>query len=204
MYVEAPEVHELARRVDFRLVRGLGLPQHRRGVHHRAVARGEEIGGLEEHGRPPLQGPRRPVAPRLARRRDRRLDLLGPRLVHLGQHVAVAMGHDGVHGLAGADLAAADDDGDLEDAGGRLLQGALQLIALRSSYGVREDGFVLGSWNHGRSLRGHTQGFSPENSSQTPSLEWSQDTSASNDFTRTCGWQPETTVRLASGNFSRV
>src|SRR5207245_4535931 len=42
--VEAPEIDEFARRVDLRLVRGLGLAQHRRRVHDGAVARGEEVG----------------------------------------------------------------------------------------------------------------------------------------------------------------
>src|SRR5213083_1908705 len=133
MLGQSKTAHQLARRVDFRLVRGLGLPQHRRRVHHRAVARGEEIGGLEEHGRPPLQGPRGPLAPRLARRRDRAFNLLGARLVHLGQHVVVAVGHDGIDGLPGADLAATDDDGDVQYAGGQLFEDALQLVALRSA-----------------------------------------------------------------------
>src|SRR5207245_2817664 len=59
--VEAEEIDQLASRVDLRLVCRLRLAEHGRGVHDRAVPRGEQVGGLEEYRRPPLELRRGPV-----------------------------------------------------------------------------------------------------------------------------------------------
>ena len=48
------------------------------------------------------------------RGRDRPLDVLAPRPVPAGHDVPVVVGHDRVRGLAGADLAAADDERDVD------------------------------------------------------------------------------------------
>src|SRR5256885_9577018 len=63
-HVEAEEVDQLARRVDLRLVGRLRLAQHAGGVDDGTVACREQVRSLEEHRGPPLESPRRPVAPR--------------------------------------------------------------------------------------------------------------------------------------------
>ncbi len=118
--IEPPEVDQLACRIDLRLVGRLRLAQHGSGVHGRAVPRRQEIGGLEEDGRAALQRPPRPIGPGGPRRRDRRLDLLRPRLMNLGEHVLVAMRHHGVDRLAGAHFLAADHERDLDLAPGEV------------------------------------------------------------------------------------
>ena len=62
--VEAPEVDQLAGRVDLRLKRRLRLPQHRRRVDRGAPGRGEQLGRLQEDRRAILERPVRPLAPR--------------------------------------------------------------------------------------------------------------------------------------------
>ena len=115
-HVVAPEVDELARRVDLGLVDGLRLPEHRRGVQGVAPGGGEQIGGLEEHRRPVFPGPARPLGARAAGRGDRRRHVLGPGVVEVGQHVAVVVRHHRVAEAAGAHLLAADDQRDLRPA----------------------------------------------------------------------------------------
>src|SRR5213592_4746589 len=137
--VEAPEIDQLARRIDLRLVRGLRLPEHRRRIDDGAVPRGEELRCFEENGRAAPQVPPGPVVPRFARRRDRRPHLRRASLMHLGEHVVVAVGHHGVDGLAGADLLSADYERDLQLAGGEVLERPLQLQALGGTGGVGED-----------------------------------------------------------------
>ena len=56
MHVEAPEVDQLARRVDLGLVGRLALSQHRRGVDPGAPRPGEEVGGLEQDRGPVVEG----------------------------------------------------------------------------------------------------------------------------------------------------
>src|SRR5680860_837391 len=51
VHVEAPEVDQLAGRVDLRLDRGLGLAQHRRRVEGLAPRPAQQLGGAQEHGR---------------------------------------------------------------------------------------------------------------------------------------------------------
>src|SRR5205807_7313362 len=74
--------------------------------------------------------------------------------------VTVAVRHHGVDGLAGADLAAADDDRDLEDPRRQVLQGPLQLDALGSTGSVRKDGLILGGGDlgHDRNLHSARRG----------------------------------------------
>ena len=70
--VEAPEVDQLAGRVDLRLEHRLRLPEHGRGVERVAPAGREQVGGLEEHRRPVLPGPAGPLDPGVAGGGDRR------------------------------------------------------------------------------------------------------------------------------------
>src|SRR5256885_17180322 len=107
---------------------------------------------LEKHGGPLLEPPRGPVAPGLRRRRDGRLQLSGPRLMRLGEHVAVAMRHDDVHRPAGVDVLAADDEGDLELAAGELFQRPLEVGPLRGPRGVGQYRLVDGRRNLGNAV----------------------------------------------------
>ncbi len=54
--VEAPEVDQLAGGIDLGLVDRLGLAQHGGGVDHLPVGPGQQVGGLQEDGRPVLPG----------------------------------------------------------------------------------------------------------------------------------------------------
>ena len=110
--VEAEEVDQLAGRVDLRLVDGLRLAEHRGRVDRVAPRPGEQLGGAEEDRGALLPGDAVPVLPGLAGRLDRRLDLLRPALVDVGQDVRLGVRHDGLGGLAGADVLAADDERD--------------------------------------------------------------------------------------------
>ena len=60
-HVEAPEVDQLAGRVDLGLDRGLGLAEHGGGVQGGAPRAGQQVGGLEQHGRPVVEGHRPPL-----------------------------------------------------------------------------------------------------------------------------------------------
>ncbi len=129
--VEAPEINELARRVDLGLERGLRLPEHRGGVDCRAPFGREQLSRLEEHRSPVLPGPRRPFTLSASGRLNRLPDVPRVRHVVLGQHMAMAERHHRLLRAARPDLAPADDDGDLEVLLGHRRQPSLQRIALR-------------------------------------------------------------------------
>ena len=140
--VEAEEIDQLARGIDLRLMGGLRLAEHRRRVDDRPVAGGEEVRRLEKDRCAPLQTPRRPIAPRFARGRDRRLHLARRGLVHPGEDVAIAVRHHGLDRRAGAHLFAADDEGDLDLARGEVLEGPLELDPLGGARRVGEHRLV--------------------------------------------------------------
>ncbi len=128
--IEAPEVDQLARRIDLGLERRLALPEHRGGVEHGAPTRREQVCCLEEDGGAIGQAPARPIAPRVPGRFDRGSDLFRAGLMHLGEHVPVTMRHHGIDGLAGSDFLAANDDGDLDLAAAQVFERLLELGAL--------------------------------------------------------------------------
>ena len=72
--VVAPEVDQLARRIDLGLKHRLRLAQHRRRIQRRPPRRGQQLGGLEEDRRAILPRPCGPVVPRGERRVDGLLD----------------------------------------------------------------------------------------------------------------------------------
>src|SRR5207302_7541824 len=142
VHVEAEEVDQLACRVDLRLMGRLRLTQHGGGVHDRTVARREQIRGLQEHRRPPLESPPRPVTPGVALRRYRRLHFARPRLLRLREDVALEVGHYDVDRLAGADVLAPDDEGNVGLTRRQVLEGLLELDPLRRGGRVAQNGFV--------------------------------------------------------------
>src|SRR5213082_3440767 len=152
VHVEAEEIDQLARSVDLRLMRGLRLAEHGGAVDDRPVPCRQQLRGLEKHGAPPLKPPRRPLAPRVPSRRDRGLHLRGPRLMRLGEHVAMAMRHHHVHRPAGVDVFATDDEGNLELAAGELFHGPFELPPRRGPRGVTQDRLVDGGRDLGNAV----------------------------------------------------
>ena len=69
--------------------------------------------------------------------------------MRLGQDMAMAMGHDHVHGPTGPDLFAADDQRDLQLTTGHVFQRSLELDPLGRTGGVAQDGLVDGCWDLG-------------------------------------------------------
>ena len=142
--VEAPEVDHLGRGVDLRLERRLRLTQHRRRVDRRPPRRRQQLRGAQQHRRAILPGPAAPLALGLGSRGDRLLNVFRAREVILGEDVAVIVRHHRLLGLAGPDLASADDERDLDLLGRHRLQAGLQLGALRRTGRVSAVGVVDG------------------------------------------------------------
>ena len=142
--VVAEEVRGLASGVDLSLVGVLGLVQHGGRVEPIAVAVRDEAGDLVEDGRPVLPGGGLPGLLGLQGRIDGQADLRLPGLVVVAEHVLVLVGADHPLGLPGADLLAADDEGDLELRGVLPLQLGLQQSPLRGSRGIGLDRLVVG------------------------------------------------------------
>ena len=84
--VVAPEVDQLAGRVDLRLERRLGLPQHGGGVHGGAPRPGEQFRRLEEDRGPVVEVERPPAGRRLLGRVDRGGHVHVRRVAQLAEH----------------------------------------------------------------------------------------------------------------------
>ena len=76
VHVEAPEVDELRGGIDLGLERRLRLSEHGRRVDRVAPGRGQQLGGLEDHGGAILEGPAGPLGARGCGRLDRLLHVL--------------------------------------------------------------------------------------------------------------------------------
>ena len=74
---------------------GLRLAEHRRGVQRVAPRPGEQLGGAQDDAGALLPRPARPVLPRLARRIDRLLHVLGAALMDVGENVLLVVRHHG-------------------------------------------------------------------------------------------------------------
>ena len=140
--VEAPEVDHLGRGVDLGLERRLRLAEHRRGVQRRAPGGGEQLGGAQHDGGAIFPGPAAPLAARVGRGGNRLRDVLRSGQVVLGQHVLVIVRHDRFRGAAGADLASADHERDVELLGRHRLEARLELGAFGRARRVRAVGIV--------------------------------------------------------------
>ena len=70
VHVEPPEVGELAGRVDLRLVGGLGLAEHGRGVDPGPPRPGQQVGGAQQDRRAGIEVQRPPAGGRVQRGRD--------------------------------------------------------------------------------------------------------------------------------------
>ena len=100
VHVVAPEVDQLTGRVDLRLERRLGLPQHGGGVHGGAPRPGEQFRRLEEDRGPVLEVERPPAGRRLLGRVDRGGHVHVRRVAQLAEYVCLVVRLDHVDLLA--------------------------------------------------------------------------------------------------------
>src|SRR5262245_3287531 len=106
--IESEKVDHLASGIDFGLMDGFALADHRRPVQIVAPGRREKIRGFEENSCSILKLPVRPIAMGFLRGLNGHFRFLGTTLVPCGEHVAVLMRHDLCPGIASADLFTAD------------------------------------------------------------------------------------------------
>src|SRR5439155_889207 len=140
--VEAPEIDQLARRVDLRLVNGLRVAEARSRVEDHAIGTGQELRRPEKDPGPVVPGHARPRAVRPERGVDRVRDLGRARLVPDREDVPVIVRHDGLGGPSGHHRPAVDTRCDL----GHLARHPGELgphsLALGAAGGVGQNGLV--------------------------------------------------------------
>jgi hypothetical protein len=164
VHVEAPEVDQLARRVDLRLVGRLALPEHRRGVQRLPPRPGEQVGGLEEDGRAVVEGELRPAGCGFLGTADGLLGVAVRGVRRRPEDGGVPVRLDDLELLPrGHPLLPADGGGQVELLGGQLGQPRLQRRALGRARGVVQDRLVgggrhLGDGVHGEDLDSGRQG----------------------------------------------
>jgi hypothetical protein len=159
--VEAQEVDQLARRVDLGLVRVLGLAEHRGRVQRVPEVAGQQVRGLQEHGRPRVERHRGPIAAGLQGRVDRALGLLDRALVEPAELLAVIVRRAALGHLARAHLLAPDIHGDVGLLGLELGHAAFELLALGASGTVVENGLVERRGDHGIGVHRHNDIIPP-------------------------------------------
>ena len=143
--VEAPEVDQLAGRVDLGLERRLRLAEHRRGVDRRAPRRRQQLGGLEEHRGAILPRPVRPLALRLrARRRSPASTARRRRGASRPSTCPCVVRHHACRESPVRISLAADDDRDLDALLRHRVEPRLEIGALGRAGRVAADGFVDG------------------------------------------------------------
>ena len=134
---EAEEIAQLGRSVNLGLPRILALAQHGRGHNVVAVLAGNQVGGLQKDGRAVSPGE---LLPDLLAREgtvDSLLDDLGRGRVVRREVALVVVGHGLVAQVAGADLFAVDDAGDVKGGGGRhFVERGLELFAVLGAGGI--------------------------------------------------------------------
>ncbi len=147
--VEAPEIDELARCVNFGLEHRFRLVQHCRGVDAVAPVAREQVGAALENRRTRLEPERNPVPLRRDRRRAGALDFGLASQVHPRQHVAVVVRDDLLDGVSRQDRFAVDDARHLDHRRQLSLQLRLQRRALVAAGGVVEYRLVSRMAAHG-------------------------------------------------------
>ncbi len=140
--VEAPEIHDLGGRVDFRLERRLRLAEHRRGVQVVAPGGRQELGGFQDDGGAIVERPAGPFGPRGERRVDGHPHVLFGGLVIFGEDVAVIVRHHRLAAAARLDFLAADDQRDDDFLRGHRLQARLERGAFGRARRVGAVGIV--------------------------------------------------------------
>ncbi len=153
--VEAPEVDQLAGRIDLRLVHRLRLAEHRRGIERHAPRRGEQLGGTKEHRRAILPAPVRPVASGRGSRTDRQPHFLGASLVVVGQHMRMLVRHHRLPGLAGPHFLSADHQRNIDALARHRRQPRLDGRALGCSGCIGEIGIVGRGRNTADTVKRH-------------------------------------------------
>ena len=137
VHVEPEEIDQLGRGIDFGLVRGLALAQHRGGVDRVAPRRGEQVRRLQDHTGPVFPRPGGPIPISLPRGLDGALGLFLPGHVPGCQHVPMLVRHHRLVRAAGPHLFTPDDQGELDLLALHLGQLRLERLALRGPRSVR-------------------------------------------------------------------
>ncbi len=152
MDVEAPEVHQLAGRVDLGLLGGLGLAEHRGGGDGLAPGARQQVGGLEQDRGAVVEGHRAPGRGGGQGGVDGVLGVLAGGVgVRTDDGLVVVRLHD-VEALAAAHpLLAVDGHRQVDRVAGQLLELRLQAGALRGTGGVAVHRLVVrgGDVGHG-------------------------------------------------------
>ena len=112
--IETAEVDEFASRIDFSLVAGLALVEHRSCVHFVAVSLRNELASLHENGSSLVPVHVLPLSFCFKSAFDGLLDFLFAAQVAYAENVFVIVRSDDFHRFAGFDLFAADDERDLD------------------------------------------------------------------------------------------
>ena len=152
VHVEAEEIDQLAGAVDLRLIRRLALAQHRGGIDDGAMRRRQQLGRLEEHRRPVLESPVRPVALGFDGGAHGGPDRRRIGLVRPCQHSPVRMGRDYVHRLSGPDLPATRDDRDLDLFRAHQRERGLERLPLGGPGRIGQHRLIDGKGNVGRAV----------------------------------------------------
>ncbi len=150
--VEAEEVDQLAGGVDLSLLHGLRLAEHRRGEERVAPGAGEQLRSAEKDRGAVFGRPARPVLRCRRGSSDRQPDVLGTALVDVREHVLRVVGRDRRFGRPGANILAADHEGDLDPLGAHLREPALDGRALRATRRVIAN-WLVDRWSHTRRIR---------------------------------------------------
>ncbi len=156
--VEAPEVDDLARRVDLRLKDRLRLPEHRRGVDGVAPRGCQELRRLQQDRGTVVERPACPFFLRRACRGNRVRDVRFRRLVKAAEHVLVVVRHHDLATGARLDFFAADEQRNLDDFARHLRETRLDRGALGRAGCVGLDRVVDRRWHAAVPVEGGKSG----------------------------------------------
>ena len=140
--IESQEIDRLANRIDFGLMDGLALIEHRRGVDRVAPRCRHEIGCTEKNRSAIFQAPRRPLASGLCSGLDRLFHFLRACFMPGRQDVAMSMRHHLRSRVAGPHFLAANQQRNLDFFGRHLGQPAFQSLPVAAARLVVSDGIV--------------------------------------------------------------